>query len=71
MTENEEELLNSVENLSRCLVEHVSTDAARLGVKKEELCPCWDVEVKEALGLMEKYRGDDDGEEQGGYARTH
>jgi hypothetical protein len=66
ITKNEDELVKCVERLSRVLVEHIMVEAARLEVRKEDLCPCWDVEVANSLKLMEKYRGGDDGEGQAG-----
>ena len=71
MTKNEEELLNCVKALSRCLGEHVGTEAARLHVRKQDLCPCWDVEIMDAYKLIEKYKGDDDGEKRAGSTRAN
>jgi hypothetical protein len=50
-------LRNTVEELARCLREHLTSEAELRGVSTQELCPCWTHELARADTLIQELKG--------------
>ena len=57
MTELERELRGSLNDVTRCLIEHLSQEAHDANVQIDKLCPCWEDEVTSALSLLDRVNG--------------
>ena len=56
MTDLERELAAHLNDVTRCLVDHLSQEAHDVNTSVEKLCPCWGKEVTAAQDLLERIR---------------